>query len=254
MKIGIIGTGNMGRILGCGWAVQGHEVFFGARNPQAAQRAMKLAREHGAMRVTACSNLESARFGDLIFYGVRDVHPAAVVGADLSIFDGKVVIDPNNASVPDGGFDFAPITQSLAEKLQSWLPAARVVKCFNTMAQEVLELPVETLRRHRVPTFIAANDPDARQVVATLSTELGLLPVDMGALRNARLTESLGDVIRYLILGAGLGPLVTLKVDVLPADATARFGGREASLWWTRNAGIAPNPPEHLEHSTGDNP
>jgi predicted dinucleotide-binding enzyme len=31
MKIGIIGSGNMGRSLGILWAEQGHEVFFGAR-------------------------------------------------------------------------------------------------------------------------------------------------------------------------------------------------------------------------------
>jgi len=32
MKIGIVGTGNMGRSLGLVWAECGHEVFFGARN------------------------------------------------------------------------------------------------------------------------------------------------------------------------------------------------------------------------------
>jgi len=31
MKIGIIGSGNMGRSLGILWAEQGHEVFFGGR-------------------------------------------------------------------------------------------------------------------------------------------------------------------------------------------------------------------------------
>ena len=34
MKIGIIGSGNMGRSLGILWAEQGHEVFFGARTAQ----------------------------------------------------------------------------------------------------------------------------------------------------------------------------------------------------------------------------
>ena len=33
MKIGIIGTGNVGSALGTRWAGLGHTVMFGARNP-----------------------------------------------------------------------------------------------------------------------------------------------------------------------------------------------------------------------------
>jgi 3-hydroxyisobutyrate dehydrogenase-like beta-hydroxyacid dehydrogenase len=39
MKIGIIGTGNMGRALGTGWARAGHDVLFGSRNPAKAKDA-----------------------------------------------------------------------------------------------------------------------------------------------------------------------------------------------------------------------
>ena len=34
MKIGILGSGNMGRSLGILWAEQGHEVFFCARTAE----------------------------------------------------------------------------------------------------------------------------------------------------------------------------------------------------------------------------
>lgn len=236
MNVGIIGTGNMGRTLGCGWAVQGHAVFFGARGGDTARQAAELARAAGAREVHFGSNREAAAFGDALFYSPRDVAPFDVVGPDLSVFDGKVVIDPNNWPIPAGGFDFAPIAQSLAEKLQAALPRARVVKCFNTMAQELFEMPVETLRAQGVSAFIATDDEGARRTVAQLASDLGLTPVDMGPLRNARLVEPLGDVIRYLILGAGLGPWATLKVDVLEAAATGRFGGRRASAWWARNS------------------
>jgi 8-hydroxy-5-deazaflavin:NADPH oxidoreductase len=37
MKIGIIGSGNMGRSLGMLWAEQGHEIFFGARTAEKGQ-------------------------------------------------------------------------------------------------------------------------------------------------------------------------------------------------------------------------
>ncbi|VTU39632.1 2-dehydropantoate 2-reductase [Variovorax sp. PBL-H6] len=235
MKIGIIGTGNMGRILGCGWAVHGHEVFFGARNPQTAIEAADLAQKNGAAGARAGSNREAALFGDVIFYSVRDVEPSHVIG-DISALDGKVVIDPNNWPIPEGKFDFAPVAQSLAEKLQAWLPRSRVVKCFNTMAQELFEMPVAELRAQKVSAFIASDFADAREAVVGLARDLGLAPVDMGPLRNARIVEPLGDVIRYLILGAGLGPYTTLKVDVLEPAEAGRFGGRHASAWWARNA------------------
>lgn len=37
MKIGIIGTGNMGQALGLGWARTGHEVLFGSRDAKKAK-------------------------------------------------------------------------------------------------------------------------------------------------------------------------------------------------------------------------
>ncbi len=43
MKIGIIGSGNMGRSLGILWAEQGHEVFFGARTTEKGQAVATIA-------------------------------------------------------------------------------------------------------------------------------------------------------------------------------------------------------------------
>lgn len=127
MKIGIVGTGNMGRILGCGWTVAGHEVFFGARDLQAAAHAAGLARAQGAAHVISGNNDEAAAFGEVVFYDVRNVAPTQVL-ANTALLDGKVVIDPNNWPVPEGRFDVAPVTQSLDDKVQAWLPRAHTVR------------------------------------------------------------------------------------------------------------------------------
>jgi 8-hydroxy-5-deazaflavin:NADPH oxidoreductase len=37
MKIGVIGAGHVGGALGKLWARHGHEIVFGARDPQAAK-------------------------------------------------------------------------------------------------------------------------------------------------------------------------------------------------------------------------
>lgn len=245
MRIGIVGSGNMGRVLGGCWAVHGHEVCFGARNTQAAQQASELARAQGASTTRCGSNREAADFGEVVLYCARNVDPALVVG-EVGVLDGKVVIDLNNWPVPDGGFAFAPVTVSLAEKLQAWLPRAQVVKAFNTMAQELFEMDTDRLRSHGLSAFLCSDHAVARGVVASLARDLGLEPIDMGPLRNARIVEPMGDAIRYLIAAGGLGPFAALKVERVAEAATGRFGGRNASAWWAANAaaraGAGPGP------------
>lgn len=93
-------------------------------------------------------------------------------------------------------------------------------------------MPAADLHLRGVTAFIATDHSGARDAACVLARDLGLHPMGMGQLRNARIVEPLGDVIRYLILGTGLGRYATLKVDVLhlaPASQAGRFGGRVAS-------------------------
>ena len=133
MKIGIIGTGNMGRALGILWAEQGHRVTFGARSLEKAERAAKLAGRDSQ----ATSNRETAETSEILLYSARGIHPEKVIG-DTEILAGKILIDCNNSDVPKD-FVYPPIAESLAEILQKQVPQARVVKSFNTMAMEVFE-------------------------------------------------------------------------------------------------------------------
>ncbi|MEM9152298.1 MAG: NAD(P)-binding domain-containing protein [Cyanobacteria bacterium P01_F01_bin.3] len=223
MKIGIIGSGNMGRSLGILWAEQGHQVFFGARTVAKGVAAAEFA-GHEAQGGT---NDEAAVFGDVLFYSVRGVDPAEVLTSTDVLVD-KIIIDPNNFAIPEG-FSYDPITQSLAETLAEQVPQARVVKAFNTMAQEVFELAPEPLKGHQVSVFVAGDDPIARQTVMQLAKDIGFVGVDSGGLRNARLLEGLGDFIRLMIIGQQLGSYATISVNVLPAAESQRLGGRQTS-------------------------
>lgn len=223
MRIGILGSGNMGRSLGILWSQAGHEVFFGARNPQQARRAADLA----GSAAGAGSLDEAARFGDVLLYCARHVMPSDLL-SDSSLVDAKVVIDLNNSDIP-GGFAFEPIALSHAETLQAAIPRARVIKAFNTMAQEVLELSGSDLKQHRVSVFVAGNDRAAREAVMRLAADIDFTPMDCGELRHARLLEGLGDFIRLLIGGQRMGPMATLSVHTLPAPKAHRLGGRDAS-------------------------
>jgi 8-hydroxy-5-deazaflavin:NADPH oxidoreductase len=223
MKIGIIGSGNMGRSLGILWAEQGHDVFFGART---AQKGLAIS-EFAGRGTQGGTNDDAAAFGDVLLYSIRGVDPAEVV-TSTDVLTGKILIDPNNSTIPDE-FAYEPITKSLAETLAEQVPNAIVVKAFNTMAQEVFELAPEPLREHHVSVFVASNDATARQTVMTLAEEIGFAAIDSGALRNARLIEGLGDFIRFIIIGQQQGGYATISVNVLPEAPSQRLGGRQPS-------------------------
>ena len=222
MRIGVVGTGNMGRSLGLLFSEQGHEVFFGSRDIRQAQEAAKLA--HG--NVQAGSNDEAARFGDVVVWGVRGVSAAEVL-QDLSVLNGKTVLDMNNNETrTDGGI--GPEDESLAEKLQREIPDAHVVKAFNTLPMEVFEVSKEELQRNSVSVFIASDDEAAKSKVRALATEAGFTAVDLGPLRAARMSEGIADIIRVLI-GRGTPPHSAVSLVQLPAPSGQRLGGRQAS-------------------------
>ncbi|MFB2981867.1 NADPH-dependent F420 reductase [Microseira sp. BLCC-F43] len=225
MKIGIIGSGNMGRSLGILWAEQGHEVFFGARTAEKGQAVAEFA----GRDTQGGTNDQAAAFGEVLLYSARGVNPAEVL-TSIDVLAGKIVIDPNNSTIPEG-FAYEPIVKSLAETLAEQVPKAIVVKAFNTMAQEVFELAPEPLKKHRVSAFVASDDATARQTVMNLAEEIGFVPIDCGMLRNARLIEGLGDFIRFMIIGQQQGGYATISVNVLPESESEskRLGGRQPS-------------------------
>jgi predicted dinucleotide-binding enzyme len=105
---------------------------------------------------------------------------------------------------------------SLAERLAASAPRARVVKAFNTMASQVIELDRDELARRRVSVFLCSDDAQAKSVVKGLAEELGFIGVDCGGLERAQMVEAVGDFIRFQIIGMGLGPFATISVNVAP--------------------------------------
>jgi predicted dinucleotide-binding enzyme len=220
MKIGIIGSGNMGRSLGIVWTELGHEVFFGGRDPEQARQAAGFTQG----RARYGTNDEAAIFGDVLLYSLRGVDPSEAL-PQLDSLDNKIVIDLNNSEIPSD-FAYDPITISHAEKLQQQIPRSRVVKAYNTFAQEIIELFPDRIRQFKVATFVAADDPQARKTVIDLSRELGLDPIDCGPLKRARLLEGLADFIRFLMIGGGR-PDANFSIVDVPDAENPRLGGRK---------------------------
>ena len=221
MKIGFMGAGNMARSMGIGWAELGHAVFFGSRDPARGARLAAFA-GHGAR---GGGNAEAAAFGDIVVFTVRERVPSDVLDS-VAPLAGKVLLDINNRALPADSMPGAAIGESLAERIAADVPAARVVKGYNTMAQEVFEHPPEILRQQGVSMFLCGDDDEARALVAGLAREHGLIPVDCGGLGAARMVEGLGDFIRYMMRGRDYGLFATVNFRTIPAPARERLGGR----------------------------
>ncbi len=222
MKIGIIGTGNMGRAIGVRLSLAGHQVFFGSRDKKSAQFAQSFAPE-----TQSGSLLDAVQFGDILFYSIREV-PSNGVFSDLSVFDDKIVVDLNNGPVPEG-YKFSPVIESNAEKLQAEIPNAKVVKAFNGLAMEVYDLPKDTLQAHRVSVFVASSHSSAREQVASLAADIGFNPIELKSTRSARLLEVHADLLRQIMSEAKLGPMTHISADVLPRPDGSIVGNRQTS-------------------------
>lgn len=221
MRIGIVGSGNMGRSLGVLLAGLGHQVFFGARQQDQARAAAALAGADAA----AGSNTDAARFGEMVIWTVRGVAAHEVV-PEVDLLAGKPVLDMSN--LPAQPEARAQLLTSSAEQLQSALPAAHVVKAFNNFAIELFELAPEPLNAYGISVFLAGDHSPSKSVIADLATSMGCVPVDCGGLENARVLESLGDFSRILIRN-GHPFTVALRVVDVPPPATQRLGGRAPS-------------------------
>jgi len=193
--IAIIGTGNVGSALGQRFAELGHEVVFGSRSPTRAD-VVRVVEQAGP--TASAATLDAAvRDASIVVLAVP-WEVAEGLARDLAGLDGKIVIDPTNPRRTDeNGLRDYPFDGSNAERIQAAAPGARVVKALNTLGAETMRDP--SLAGHPVSVPIAGDDPEAKNVVAALVTEIGFEPVDVGPLRYAHVLEGL----HYLRYNAG---------------------------------------------------
>ena len=210
MRIGFLGSGNMGGALGRLWAEQGHEVLFGGRDPE----KVSLVAQKVGLGSRSGALAEAAAFGDVLVHSARQVPPSAMAG-DAAVLHSKVLVDLNNSPMPEA-FAFEPVERSLAEMFQDDAPDLRVVKAFNTVPARVFEYCPDRIGEHDVSIFVAGDDADAKATVMRLAEEIGFHAIDSGPLRNARLLEGFGDMLRYLINGADFGQATTISARALP--------------------------------------
>jgi NADPH-dependent F420 reductase len=203
MKIGIMGSGNVGSALGRRWVEQGHEIMLGARDRQSPKVQAALQTIGPAAQVGSVA--EAAAFGEVILLAVPWVAAAEVIeqAGDLS---GKILIDATNRVGPTQSNGLS----SEAEDLALRATGARVVKAFNTTGAGNMANP--QYGSHAVDMFICGDDEAAKAVVADLAQTIGFEIVDCGPLANAGLLEALARLWIQLAYSLGNGPNIAFKL------------------------------------------
>jgi 8-hydroxy-5-deazaflavin:NADPH oxidoreductase len=196
-KIGIIGSGNMGRAFAKRLAAAGYNVSITATDSaHAEEAAAKAGANARAVRPDGI-----AGDNDLLILAVPYAAAAdALRGAgDLT---GRTIVDISNPVTPDYSALAVGFSTSAAEEIQKAVPTAKVVKAFNTIFAQVLgAAPGGT----RAQVLYAGDDGGAKAAARALIEILGFEAVDAGPLANARLLEPLGMLTIYFGYAAGRG-------------------------------------------------
>jgi predicted dinucleotide-binding enzyme len=207
MRIGVIGTGSVGRALGSRLAELGHEVVFGSRTPSAGRvEGVVRSAGHGSR---AGLPREAAAESEVVFLATP-WHGTETAVRGLGHLEARILVDCTNPLLPDlAGLEHAG-GRSGGERVAEWADGGRIVKAFNTTGAANMADP--TYGEHRLMMPVCGDDPDGKSAVADLARELGFEPVDCGGLSAASMLESLAMLWITLAHRQGLGPQIGLAL------------------------------------------
>ncbi len=177
MRIGVLGTGMVGRAISARLRELGHEVRVGSRT-------------EGDDAVVFA---DAAAFGEVVFNctaGGASLEALAAAGEEN--LAGKLLIDVSNPlEFVEGELRLSVSnTDSVAERIQRAFPDARVVKTLNTVNCRVMVDPARVPGDHVL--FLSGNDAGAKEEALRLLGELGWPAervLDLGDIASARGAE-----------------------------------------------------------------
>ena len=181
LKIGIVGSGQVGGALGRVWANAGHTVMFSSLD---LEKDKALAASVGP-NARAGTPREAAAFGEVVLVSVP-YHALPGVGKDVgALLKGKVVIDTCNPFPGrDGEVGVWAREKGAGLASAELLPGARIVRAFNAVSYMRMAEASKGERRYGMP--IASDDPKAVAIASGLIREVGYEPVLIGSLEKGR--------------------------------------------------------------------
>jgi len=212
MKIGLLGSGNVGQTLGTKLVQLGHDVMMGSRdsaNPKGISWAKK--EGHHALYGTF---MNAAAFGEIIINStLGSASIDALRQAGIENLKGKILIDtanPLDYSTKNWTLTVCN-SDSLGEQIQRTFPEALVVKTLNTMYCDVMIDPRKLSEKTDV--FVSGNDTEAKAtVIAMLRDWFGWKSViDLGDITTSRSVEMF-VLLWHTLRDVGSSPRFNIKV------------------------------------------
>jgi predicted dinucleotide-binding enzyme len=191
-RVGVLGTGEVGRRLASGFRERGHQVTIGSRDPESPELREWLSTEGAGIQ--AGTFAEVAAGGELLILAVLgDAAEQVIADAGRESFAGKVVIDAMNPLDFSGGFPpklSISGEDSLGERVQRALPDAKIVKAFNIIGNQYF---VDPKFSEGQPTMlIAGEDGNAKRTVTDLLADFGWSDIiDIGGIDGSRELEAI---------------------------------------------------------------
>lgn len=186
MKIGIIGSGNIGGTLGQHWAHVGHEVMFSSRNPEKLKpMADKVGAQIGTIQ-------DVAAFSDVVLLAIP-FGDVPQVAQQMGQLDHKILIDATNP-YPQRDGDVAQRvidddSQTATGFVAEQFSGTHTIKAFNSIYFKVLTEQAFRSGDDRIAVQVCGDDPQAKQTVKQLIEEIGFAPQDIGNLSSGVLFE-----------------------------------------------------------------
>lgn len=186
-KVGVIGSGDVGKVLAAGFKKHGYDVRIGSRE---GTKLAQWSAEAGIAEGTFASVVSGA---DVVVLAVSGAVASDVVASLADALAGKVVLDATNpiSGAPVKGIlpFFTGPNDSLMERLQKLAPAARFVKAFSCVGNANMVNP--RFEGGRPTMFIAGDDADAKAQTVAILDQFGWDAEDIGGVEGARAIEPL---------------------------------------------------------------
>jgi len=186
MKIGIIGSGNIGGSLGIHLAEAGYEIMFSSRHPN---RLKKLAKRAGK-NASVGTIEEAAQFGKVIilsipFWGIKEV------AEKLNPLKGKIIIETVNPYPERDGqlaLDVRRSERAASEFVADYFPKAHVLKAFNTIYFK--DLQDQAFREGNLRAIPYAGDhKPSLKILKEIIEDIGFTPVYVGKLAESHIID-----------------------------------------------------------------
>ncbi len=188
MKIGIIGSGNIGGNLGKHWAKAGHKVLFSSRHPE---QLKDLVRDAG--------NDSEAVSVAQAFEAIADVYLLAVPFKALDLlselyageYGNKIIIDATNPYPERDGEMAQEVRDSnknSSEYTAMKFGTAKTAKAFNTIhANDLKTMAFRETDKLAIP--FAAQDVESMQITQKLIEDIGFDAIYLGGLEKTHIMD-----------------------------------------------------------------